>query len=413
VTDVAATQEVGTRPGGRAPIPIQVVTADPTVLGAGSDIRREPRRPPALRVNGFDEKFDAETLFYDAFVGPTGTHVVTVGPPFLNLRPLVERMRVVASPSGASCGFRIKEMDRTAQLWIAVPRGTERLTISSGLGEFVIVPRKNLCGHFAGRRVLLTQSKNNRLEWIGDWLRYYRDIHGADAVLIYDNASTRYAPAELARSIAAVPGIEAAGVVVWPFKFGPQGLDARRFWWDSDFCQHGALEHARWCFLAAARSVLNTDIDELVVSRDGRGAFEAAERAPFGVVRYRGAWAPGIEGTTRTATDQAPMRHRDFDHMLQPRRVRRWGVVPAYQDRCPPKWVVVPRRCPDHAQWGIHNVKNWIPALPITSAFSYRHFREINDNWKYDRSARPAFDPARHIRDEALASNFSRVQWNG
>jgi hypothetical protein len=210
-----------------------------------------------------------------------------------------------------------------------------------------------------------------------------------------------------------VPGIEAAGVVVWPFKFGPQGLDARRFWWDSDFCQHGALEHARWCFLAAARSVLNTDIDELVVSRDGRSAYDAAERAPFGVIRYRGAWAPGIEGRTRTATDQAPVRHRDFDHVLQPRRVRRWGVVPAYQDRCPPKWVVVPRRCPDHAQWGIHNVKNWIPALPITAAFSYRHFREINDNWKYDRSARPAFDPARYIRDEALVSNFSRVHWNG
>jgi hypothetical protein len=397
---------------GRAAAGAVVVAAASTSLAGSTDIRREPRRPAYLRINEFDQKFDADTLFYDAFFAPTGSHVVALGPPFLNLRPLIDRMRVVALPAASSCEFRVKEMDRTAQLRIVVPPGTERLTISSELGEFTIVPRRNLSGHFAGRRVLLTHSKNNRLEWIGDWFRYYRDIHGADAVLIYDNASTRYGPAELADSIAAVPGVEAVGVVHWPFKFGPQGLDARRFWWDSDFCQHGALEHARWCFLGSARSVINTDIDELVVSRGGRSVFEGAERAAFGVVRYRGVWAPGIEGRNRIATEQSPIRHRDFDHFLQPRRSRRWGILPAHQDRCPPKWVVVPRRCPDHAQWGIHNVKNWIPALPVTQAFSYRHFREVNDSWKYDRSSRPVLDPARHFRDEAMLSYFSRVRWD-
>jgi hypothetical protein len=340
------------------------------MLDARNGIRREPVRPPAFRINGFDEQFDAETLFYDAFFAPTGTDVVIVGPPLLNLRPLLDGMHVVAWPSGASCGFRIKEMDRHAQIRVAVPRGTDRLEVSGGVGEFVIVPRDNLCSQFAGRRVLFTLSKNNRLEWIGDWVRYHRDIHGADAVLIYDNASTRYAPAELATAIAAVPGIEAACVVAWPFKYGPQGLDARRFW-DSDFCQSGVFEHARWCFLAAARSAMNADVDELVVSRDGRSVFEAAEHAPFGVVRYRGTWVPGIEGMTRTATDQRPLRYRDFAHVLQPRRVSRWNIVSGYEDRCPPKWAVVPRRCPDHAQWSVHSLKNWIPALPITSAFAY------------------------------------------
>jgi len=389
-----------------------VVAATPVALDDGTGIRREPLRPPAFRFEGFDAQFDAETLFYDAFFAPTGTHVITVGPPFLNLRPLMDRMRLVALPSGLPCGFRVREMDRTAQLRIAVPRGTDRLALSSGLGEFVIAPRRNLCGHFAGRRVLFTLSKNNRLEWIVDWIRYHRDIHGADAVLIYDNASTRYAPIALAEAIAAVPEIEAACVVAWPFKYGPQGIDARRFW-DSDFCQSGALEHARWCFLAAARSAMNADIDELVVCRDQRSVFEAAERAPFGVVRYRGAWVPGIADTTRTPTDQRPLRHRDFDHVLAPRRVRRWGIVPACVDRCPPKWVVVPRRCPDHAQWSVHSVKNWILARPVTAAFAYRHFREINDHWKYDRSVRPAFDPARHMWDDVLVSNFSRVRWSG
>jgi hypothetical protein len=388
-----------------------VVTAAPVMLDPGRGLRREPVRPAAFRIGDFDREFDALTLFYDAFRAPTGTHIVLLGPPLLNLRPLAEEMRAVALPSGASCGFHIRELDRHAQVWVEVPRGTERLALSGPLGTFEVAPRDNLGSRFAGRRVLLTLSKNNRPEWIADWVRYHRDIHGVDAVLFYDNASTRYAPEELAATITAIPGIEDAAVVAWPFKYGPQGLDAKRFW-DSDFCQSGVFEHARWCFLAAARSVMNADIDELVVSTTGVSAFAAAERSRFGVIRYRGLWVPGIEGTTRVATDRQPLRHREFQHVLAPRRVRRWLVLSGYEDRCPPKWVVVPRRCPQHAQWSVHSFKNWLPSLPVTSAFGYRHFREINDNWKYDRSARPAFDPVRHVRDDALLANFARVKWD-
>jgi hypothetical protein len=62
----------------------------------------------------------------------------------------------------------------------------------------------------------------------------------------------------------------------WPFKYGPQGANS---WdhWDSDFCQLGAWEHARWRFLQNARSAMNSDIDELVLSKSGQSVFEAAE----------------------------------------------------------------------------------------------------------------------------------------
>jgi hypothetical protein len=92
--------------------------------------------------------------------------------------------------------------------------------------------------------------------------------------------------------------------------------------------------------------------------------------------------------------------------------MRGFGPFAAYEDRCPRKWTVVPRRCPPGAQWGIHSVKRWVSALPVTDRFSYRHFREINDGWKYDRSGRAAFDPARHVVDEALARNLARVRWD-
>jgi hypothetical protein len=387
---------------------VPLLTPAPVLL-SGDAPRRQPLRPPAFRIDGFDEKYDFDTLFYDAFFDAAGREVVALGPPLLNLRPALARMRATALPSGTPCHLRIREMDRHAQVRIAVPPGTERLTLAGELGDFVLTPRPNRCALFHGRRVLFTLSRNNRLDWIQDWIRYHRDIHGADAVLIYDNASTRYGPGELAAAIAAVSGI-AGAIVSWPFKYGPQGLDAKRFW-DSDYCQNGAWEHARRCFLARARSVMNADIDELVVSNGDAGAFEAAERSPFGIVRYRGAWVPGIAGLTRTATDQAPIRHRDFEHILRPLHSRRFGVLPAVADRCPPKWAVVPARCPERAQWCAHNIKRWIAALPVTARFSYRHFREINDNWKYDRSPRVAYDPVRHVHDPALAGNYSKVDW--
>jgi hypothetical protein len=387
---------------------VLIVSAAPTILDPSMGASRESIRPQAFRGPDFDNQFDAETLFYDAFVDPTGTHIVTVGPPPLNLRRQLAHMEAIALPVGSGCAFRIKEFDRHSQIWIVKPKDGEQLKIRSALGEFVITPRPNLSDHFADKRVLFTLSNNNRLDWIADWIRYHRDIHAANAILIYDNASTNYSPAELADMIAGISGIERACVVNWPFKYGPQGLGAKRFW-DSDYCQNGALEHARWCFLARARSAMNSDVDELVVSHKEGSVFEAAERSLFGVVRYRGVWMPGIEGTTRAATD---LTHRDFEHTLQPRRARRWGYYPVYEDRCPPKWTVVPRRCPAHAQWTAHSIKNWVRARLTSSRFSYRHFREINNNWKYDRSARVAFDPVRHARDDIMTANFSRVRWD-
>ena len=40
--------------------------------------------------------------------------------------------------------------------------------------------------------VLLTLStvqKNNKLKWIKDWIEYYKEVHGVDRVILYDNAS--------------------------------------------------------------------------------------------------------------------------------------------------------------------------------------------------------------------------------
>ena len=79
---------------------------------------------------------------------------------------------------------------------------------------------------FSGLNVLLTLSKDNEIRWIRDWVTFFARRHECDAVLLYDNASTRYGSVDIYTAISSVPGIKACVVVHWPYKYGPQGSDA-------------------------------------------------------------------------------------------------------------------------------------------------------------------------------------------
>ena len=47
----------------------------------------------------------------------------------------------------------------------------------------------------------------------------------------------------------------------------------------------------------------------------------------------------------------------------------------------------------------------------MTGTITYRHFREINNGWKYRRSDRSPFDPAKHEVDGPLGALMAKVDW--
>jgi hypothetical protein len=378
----------------------------PILLPQFTRLRREPTRPVALRDESFEQQFDATTLFFDAFHCEDGDRIVLLGPPLLNLAPAFGAVHIVALPSRVRCAFDLRHLDRHMQAWVKAPRGTERLRFSGALGEFDVEVASPRPSPFRDRRVIFTLSKDNEIEWIRDWVRFNRDIHGADAVLVYDNASTRYTSGELLDAVRSIKGIAEAAIVHWPFRYGPQGTLARGLW-DSDFCQLGAWEHARRRFLANARSVMNSDIDELVLCDDGGSIFDKAERSAFGTARYGGRWVVAADHQKAGALP----RHRDFDVMLRPQMQRTHFLLKRDAVACFPKWTLVPRRCPDRTQWKVHTIGGWLPARLKTRGVGFRHFREIGGNWKYDRKTRESFDPVRHVRDDALARAFDQVDW--
>jgi hypothetical protein len=384
-----------------------VCRANSVSLPAFSEARRKPARPPEFRDNSFERDFDSTTLFYDA-VQVDDSQIALFAPPFLNLSADVAA--TAFSHETNRYTTRARHLDRHAQLWMNSPMNRGPVQAAGPLGNFEFSVSQNESRMFRDCRVIFTMSKDNPIEWILDWVRYNRDIHGANAVLIYDNGSSAYDSAALSSALRSISGLRRSVVMEWPFKYGPQGTNS---WdhWDSDFCQLGAWEHARWRFLQDARSVMNSDIDELVLSRTNESVFEAAEQSRSGLVRYRGRWVIGMDGGAGDGSASATPRHYDFSILMPPKYEFSKSLMWRDANECLAKWTIVPNRCPAHAQWHIHSISSWWASYFWARQFSFRHFREIGSNWKYQRTHRVSFDPSIHEADGLLERTFQRVDW--
>ncbi len=125
-------------------------------------------------------------------------------------------------------------------------------------------------------------------------------------------APASYTPDDVAAALSDISGLQEVVVVSWPFRYGVGGRPGEPAW--DNFCQTGALDHARRCFCRDARSVLNIDIDELIPPGE-MSIFERVETSPHAVLLFRGIWAeaPGIEHLEALLS----VRHRDCSFVWQ------------------------------------------------------------------------------------------------
>lgn len=365
----------------------------PLELKPSGPLRRDPPRPPALQQPGYVDRFDYFTVFYDCFVSADSQWIVLIGPPLFNLEKTV--LAALHASLGAASGRKLpikrRRQDRTAR--IRVPNIAGRIAIAPGLfRQDRLIAQPNLCSLFKGRKVLLTKSKNNELVWIRDWVRFFAEKHGCDAVLIYDNGSTRYHSDRVRETVSSVSGIEVGHVVDWPYRFGPHGGPARA--WDSDFCQYAIMEHARHRFLALADVVVNADIDEFVLTKDGSPLCDLVRRSSTGFLHYQGCW---IENATLAPGETR--RHKDF----------------FYQSTGPEKpinfkWTVMPSRCGESTQWKVHFIAGMEADEELSRLVSLRHFRAITDNWKGRRWKPERPNERDHVVDQELVSYLAMFE---
>lgn len=341
----------------------------PIVIPEDLGISRLPPRPVEHRQPNYIEEFDFYTVFYDVFDVPHLGNVAMIGPPFLNLEPLVRKLRFKTS-RWSRLAPQFKVLIRNGPIWLPRSQAIDKLTIKGVLRADLNVG-KSYCDLFVGKRVILAISRNNDLTWITDWISFHAHNHGCDAALIYDNRSDAYSRQEMLDHIARHNVVSTCIVVDWPFKYGPHGGPARI--WDSNFGQMGMLEHARWRFLANARSVLHIDVDEFLVCPGTESIFEMVERSPGGFIDFPGRWISNAVDE-HSGVDFSSRRQRDFTYLDM-------DAPP-----CPRKWACVPSKILPTEQWCTHEILYRNSETCQGKPFFFRHFRAISTSWKYHRS---------------------------
>jgi len=355
------------------------------VLPATLDLRRDaPPRCTVLQVSFWD-KYDTDTLVYDALSSADGT-VSLYTPKLLNLRPVLQEALEDLAPqiSGLPKYTFGRHHDRV-QFRLREPARSLPLRIGDKVRELALNSIET--ERFKGLDIVYTLSKDNDLAWVRDWMTWYRDAHGATGAIIADNGSSTYGSQDLLQAMQAVPGFRAVGVLRAPHAYGPALNECKRHS-ETEFLQSSLLNLVRDRFLSTARAMLNVDIDELVVGRDGASIFDAVARSPFGFLTFRGHW--------RHAKTTGPdVRHAD--HIFR---------NPSDQP-CPTKYAIRPNSFIGRRFLQVHSIANIDRNLfRSRRKFSYLHLRQISTSWKYDRNRDSAASLVHDSATEALLSRY-------
>lgn len=352
--------------------------SSPAFLPEDSPLRRLPRAPKRRRPADFLEKFESRALVYDAFRHADGSRILLVGPPALNLVPLYGGARYRALPSGT----RLRE-DYHSSLSVMLtaltgaPADTEAVEMTFGNATYVLPIQPNVSPLLSGARVLFTMSRDNELAWIREWADYHARVQGTDAIVFFDNGSTRYGVEEIAATLRGVPGIRHAAVLSWPHSYGAADPAVRTNPYYGLFLQVAAMSVALRRYAASAYGLLNCDIDELAATPRGTTIYELAHAAPKGLVVMGGQY---VEALAEKSAAGVPT-HRDFPMRLRGPRARLSR---------PRKWALDPTRA-----WvgnlAVHPYMHWIEGRPAFGKTTspevfYWHFRGISTNWKDRRT---------------------------
>lgn len=337
-----------------------VVRLSGFVLPQTSRHRRKHLLPPDRRDAAYLAGYDRRTLFYDCVRREQGD-VLFTAPKFLNLWPVFrDALRVDGAPARGLRRHRLPKAD------IAIlPDPAERLALALDGAEYPLAPRPSLAARFAGLNAVVTMNRNNRLDWIVDWLRFHVSAQGLTGAVIHDNGSTDYDLDALAARVEGIAGLQAVAVISAPYPYGV-GIHRKHSRVSPKFLQSAMLNLARLETLSRARAVLNADIDELVVSTGERTVFDAAVARRQVPVKIGGHYVFPGDALGPDGIAQAAHVYREADP--QPAN-RKWCIAPA-------AWI-------NRFGWSVHRLGGEIfSLLPNDAHHHLLHCAATTTNWK-------------------------------
>jgi len=366
-------------------------------LDADCGLRRALRKPlPAEQVENYEKgligEYDSRTVFYDVFLLEDFRTVVAMGPPLLNL----ERALLPATLNIDGRTVRFKTKTRYKQLSVLTAKLPDKLVAFSPGARHIdadimfangwrksirLQPATPLHGN-----TIVAHQKDNKIQWIKDWARYYRSQFYIQNVVIYDNNS-----ANRQAVIDELAGI--ATVIPWPFPFGITDRSG------NNYCQVGAINHLKSRYARNAM-VFHFDIDELLVLKT-----DQAKRAVLSGRRMRfnsffvphSPDVPAQYSFADYTKRYAEPRDGAYKHAV---RSDTRGVMSVHHYARWPEFFW--RRLPRNIARG--------PVLPLADAY-FLHYRGIATNWNkhYEGDRLTGEADAKNTQSDELVEDRSVV----
>lgn len=246
------------------------VEINPVLIPDDMDLKRSPNTRDVF-AQGELVNFDYKTIFYDVFIDEHDSSLVAIGPPCLNLENCVSK--VVLRVNGKNVSFLLSEHEEHKLSFMKAKLApADDYEVVFQFKDFHVTLWLKGLNMSAGKSVLVAISKNNKVEWISDWVDFYRSNYNLDEIYIYDNGSDNVD--ELKRELA-----ERAEVIHWRYPYGPP---KKRF---NKFAQPGALNHCLHRF-AKDGVLFNFDIDELLIANCQDIRREAKEKGTLYLASY-------------------------------------------------------------------------------------------------------------------------------
>ena len=384
-------------------------------------------------------EYDSRTLFYDVFRCDDDGNVVAIGPPPVNLRNELQKLRITCD--GRLIPHRKREYRNLCILELTCDQTThagKNLPLRFSFPSFDVdieVPPPAVPSTAEGSHLgLMTLQKNNPLPWILDWCRWHHRLHGVSRFILYDNASDNRD--DLAAALAQMDEAIDIVLVDWPFPYGPR-RSHKNF-----FCQIGAQNHYLLRFGSADAWCLNLDIDEyLAVSGEKTFKQYLRDCESNGVVEvlFDSFIVPPHQEQPAMANRRVGsywFRNRErhginFKFAFKPQNIEYVRQHMAYpQNRIFAKLLVLPRLFDKTCRFFYVSLRKRLPAKRIFRFFSpdqfalrnlspdemfFYHFRGLNTNWNPGRvfgEEVEGFDASRHVSDPLIGELYARAGLN-
>lgn len=360
------------------------------VLDPNKNIIRQAPRLEKDQQDNYKELFDYYTLFSDIFYNVDGD-IELLGPPLLNLKDTIQDAQIYINNKDVTKKVEFIDANRISRSIIRDSAGSDSIQIEFDDYSFIKKIQPNMSSFFTNKNVLVTQQRDNPIEWIVYWIMHHIEHNKINAVLIYDNGSQGYCLDELKSAIDKIDKIDKACVVDWKTPWGPTG--GHNQVWDSDYGQHQSWEHALKRLLADANCAIIGDVDELPLHQYGLAIPDILEGIEQPVLSYyrRNIVDVGLDSAIRLHSDTF--------------------MFEEHKPLAGTKYSISPRRLSENTQLLVHRVvgSDTYQCDDIISS----HFGSLRVDWRNGNySQRPLKKISQFSNlqeDEVLIESFRKI----